>query len=272
MNIFAKDFEPHIDQKFFESESFENWLTTLSRITKPQEGLGALLEVIASINAAIGEIFADSHESINHLSLALKHTTCVISLVDLISDLQWWTCQEARSKQEKISMFLFTSLKCARSALFLLELGGVKPNGLNASIGRLLLIDLVLSLLTIGGIFFNLWNNMKELDKGASQTEANINLLKKFANKMDSSPKKIQKWTKITQTDKIAGSKIWIAIALDISNIAATLLALLVTSKGLSTSPLIGRAMIFLGIATSVFWLYKCYYEEKYREFEIYIP
>src|SRR5689334_561557 len=121
MNKLSTDCEFQNFYEISESYSLKKWLTNISRIIKPPEGLSALLDVIASVNTAIGEVFISAQE-VSHIHVFLKHTVSIISFADLFGDMQWWICQEARNKQERAGMLCFTALKCARASLFLLEL------------------------------------------------------------------------------------------------------------------------------------------------------
>jgi hypothetical protein len=270
MNIIEKSTINEIQHEIYETPQFKSWLTSISHMIKPQEGLSALLDVVTSVNSAVSECFKNTPYNFDQVGLVLKHAVSMITLPDLIGDLEWWICQKARNRQEKISMFFFTSQKCVRSALFILEIRGSRINKFSLPDGRTLSIELVLNVMNIGGLIFNIWHNLKELNRANLQGKININVLKNLEKKRMTSKTEIRKWKEIVDKDYIAKRKICIAIALDVANVSITILTLIGSSTAILSLPIVATTLIFLGVGSSGFWLYKCYYEERYRDIEIY--
>lgn len=98
-----------IDSKMSKPCEFKQWLTRVCRTIKPSEGTTAFFETLTVVSSLAKELLIHKPQVTQSIGLAFTHTASTLSLANLIGDLQWWACEEAGSKQEKTSMFFFTT-------------------------------------------------------------------------------------------------------------------------------------------------------------------
>lgn len=252
--------------EMIEVQSFKKWLTDVTQMIKPKEGLRALVDVISSINTIAEEIFTDSGESIHQIDQVIKHTSSTFSYISLISDLQWWLCQKCENNQEKLSRFLFTTIRSVRLTLSFLDKNGYDTSVFKRPVFRIPFIDLTLRLLSISGTLIGLLQSKEELDKATLQAEANLEQLTNLKNSKEAQDAlEMKKWTMLTLNDRIIKEKKWLSIALDMTDVSVSALGLAITAAGLCSRHAVGKLMISLDVMTSFFWFYKCYHEEKHR-------
>ncbi len=159
-----------------------------------QEGLLNTTFLAGSCNDIIAETVESAAEGAVEADKWLEGISHTLGALSLVKSVHWMLYEKARSIQHTMSMGLLTLLRGVKTTIFLSKQGAFSLSKISVNLGRIPVLNLVTSGLSIFATSFAVWDSFKEYRRlSAEQSEIKLAILSRplgnsFAFRAEDSP------------------------------------------------------------------------------------